>query len=149
MTTTEQTMTEWLAHIDEASRRTDAQRRDAADKRQAAEQARAEGDRLDAAAEDAARVNHNATLQALNRIMRELSQQVSDARQACLDAIAHGEGALDSWIRYRLTAARARGSWSSLADDYQRLTGRDAPPGPHIPELRAEPFDQLLRSVLP
>ncbi len=54
----------------------------------------------------------------------------------------------DKWVQYRLVANRARGRWAVLSTEYQRLTGRDAPSGPHRPELRAEPFERFLHTAV-
>lgn len=85
----------------------------------------------------------------LNDFMRQLSSEVAVARQAAVDAIGRGEGALDAWISYRLKASGIRGRWHALCGEYQRLLGHEPPAGPHLPELRVEPFEKFLAAAMP
>ncbi|MGH3887920.1 MAG: hypothetical protein ACRDSZ_15390 [Pseudonocardiaceae bacterium] len=120
-----------------------------AEHRKVAEAARTEAEQLAAQAAEAARLTHNEVLRRFNTMMRELSGEVDTARKAAIAAIGSGEAVIDSWVRYRLTAARARGRWAAVSGEYQNLTGREAPDVPYRPELRAEHFVDFLRNAMP
>lgn len=122
--------------------------REAAQHRAAAECTRAEAEQQAKLATATATQGDNEILRRLNTFMRGLTTEVGNARQAALDAVHRGEGVADKWCQYRLVANRARGRWAVLSGEYQRLTGRNAPSGPHRPELRAEPFEKFLHTAI-
>lgn len=127
-----------------------AQRQAEADKhRAAAQSAQQKAEQLAAQAAESDRLTRNEALHKLRVVMSEYGAQVSQARQQAFAAVHRGEGVVDAWVTYRLTAAAVRGRWQVLAPQYQAIVGRDAPPGPSAPELRAEPFEVFLRNAMP
>lgn len=141
-------ITDVLSELELIGEQAAARDREAAQHREAAERTRAESEELAKLATATATQGGNEVLRRLNTFMRQLSAEVSDARAAAIDAVHRGEGVADKWCQYRLVANRARGRWAALSGEYQRLTGRDAPPGPHRPELRAEPFEKFLHTTV-
>lgn len=140
MTGTTITITDMLNELD-ASGELAAER----DRRQS-EHHKAALDRTEA--HSAAIQDQKAVRRRVNNFMRELSNEVADARQAAIDALGRGEGALDAWISYRLKASGIRGRWHALRGEYQRQLGHEPPAGPHLPELHAEPFEKFLTAAM-
>jgi hypothetical protein len=69
-------------------------------------------------------------------LLRDLSRQLDDARQAALTAVRTGDGnALESWLAYRRLGAALKGRWSLAAAKYTSATGLNAPEGPRMPSL--------------
>lgn len=143
-----QTIADALTEIDAISAQAAERDREAVQHREAAQRASIDAEQLAQQAADTARLTENEVLRRFTRIMRELSSEVDTARKHAVDAVRRGEKVTDAWVTYRLVANRARGRWTVLSGEYQRLTGRDAPYGPNRPELRAEPFEKFLHTAI-
>lgn len=87
-----------------------------------------------AAAERAARTAHAGASGQYLTIMRQLTEEVREARRAAEEAVRSGSDGLAAWVAYRRARATNRGRWDVLGYRYMALTGRPAPPGEWGPE---------------
>ncbi|MGH3777647.1 MAG: hypothetical protein ACRDRR_18280 [Pseudonocardiaceae bacterium] len=143
------TIADLLTEIDAIGAKATERDQHQTEHRKVAEAARTEAEQLAAQAAESARLTHKEVLRRFGTMRRELGSEVDTARKAAIGAIGSGEAVIDSWVRYRLTAARTRGRWAALRGEYRNLTGHDAPDGPYRPELRAEHFVDFLRNAMP
>lgn len=107
-----------------------AERAKAAEQASKAEAAQAKAQAARAAAEQAEAAARNRAGSELLGQMRAFGNEVRAAERAAVDAIETDPHAvLGLWIAWQALRADRMGKWDALAEQYQRVTGRPAPPG--------------------